>query len=289
MERAHPNSIQFIRIGPIRSALPNPDGILLKEVDRLLRPNGYFVYSAPPVYKKDKEYANIWEKLMNLTTRMCWSLIAREVQTAIWLKNETESCRIENAEKKLLRICEVKDDSQPSWKIPLGNCVRTGGGQENIQKLPSGPERLSVYSRSLKNLGISLDIFNSDTIFWQGQVQRYWNLMGVRETHIRNIMDMNANFGGFAAALRTLPVWVMNVVPKSMNNTLSAVYDRGLVGAFHDWCEPFSTYPRTYDLLHASHVFSHYQGHGEACHLEDIMLEMDRIIRPETLRMRPGC
>lgn len=47
-------------------------------------------------------------------------------------------------------------------------------------------------------------------------------------------------------------------------------------------CESFSTYPRTYDLLHASHIFSHYQGRGqEGCLLEDILLEMDRIIRPE--------
>jgi hypothetical protein len=46
-------------------------------------------------------------------------------------------------------------------------------------------------------------------------------------------------------------------------------------------CEPFSTYPRSYDLLHAFHLFSHYEGHKEDCLLEDIMLEMDRIIRPQ--------
>jgi hypothetical protein len=46
-------------------------------------------------------------------------------------------------------------------------------------------------------------------------------------------------------------------------------------------CEPFSTYPRTYDLLHADHLFTHYKIYGEGCLLEDIMLEMDRIIRPQ--------
>jgi len=45
-------------------------------------------------------------------------------------------------------------------------------------------------------------------------------------------------------------------------------------------CEPFSTYPRTYDLLHAPYLLSHYKGHGDGCMLEDIMLEMDRILRP---------
>lgn len=46
-------------------------------------------------------------------------------------------------------------------------------------------------------------------------------------------------------------------------------------------CEPFSTYPRTYDLLHVDHLLSHFKIHGKGCLLEDIMLEMDRIIRPQ--------
>lgn len=53
----------------------------------------------------------------------------------------------------------------------------------------------------------------------------------------RNVMDMNALYGGFAANLMSSddPVWVMNVVPTSVPNTLSAIYDRGLIGVVHDW------------------------------------------------------
>ena len=46
-------------------------------------------------------------------------------------------------------------------------------------------------------------------------------------------------------------------------------------------CEPFSTYPRSYDLLHASYLFSHYKDRGNICQLEDILLETDRMLRPE--------
>jgi hypothetical protein len=61
-------------------------------------------------------------------------------------------------------------------------------------------------------------------------------MAGQLEPHsVRNIMDMNANFGGFAAALIKEPVWVMNVVSPSAPNTLKAVYDRGLIGSYHDW------------------------------------------------------
>jgi hypothetical protein len=60
----------------------------------------------------------------------------------------------------------------------------------------------------------------------------------------------------FAAALRDLKVWVMNVVPIDSPDTLPIIYERGLFGLYHDWCESFSTYPRTYDLVHANHLFS---------------------------------
>ena len=43
-------------------------------------------------------------------------------------------------------------------------------------------------------------------------------------------------------------------------------------------CEAFSTYPRTYDLLHAWEVFSEIDERG--CSTEDLLIEMDRILRP---------
>lgn len=63
-------------------------------------------------------------------------------------------------------------------------------------------------------------------------------------------------FFRFAAALRDMKVWVMNVVSIDSPDTLPIIYERGLFGIYHDWCESFSTYPRTYDLLHADHLFS---------------------------------
>lgn len=60
----------------------------------------------------------------------------------------------------------------------------------------------------------------------------------------------------FAAALKDLKVWVMNIVTVDSPDTLPIIYERGLFGMYHDWCESFSTYPRSYDLLHADHLFS---------------------------------
>lgn len=44
-------------------------------------------------------------------------------------------------------------------------------------------------------------------------------------------------------------------------------------------CESFSTYPRTYDLLHAWMILSETEDRG--CSIEDLLIEMDRMLRPE--------
>ncbi|KAJ0715375.1 putative S-adenosyl-L-methionine-dependent methyltransferase [Helianthus annuus] len=280
------NSFEMVHCSRCRVDWHENDGILLKEINRLLRSNGYFIYSAPPAYRNDKDYPVIWDKMMNITSRICWKLVARKVQTAIWIKEADVACLQQNAEQNLINICYSADDNnnnnnKRSWNIPLRNCVTLDTLGASSRKLPPIPQRFSVYSESLGNIGLTQEKFLSDTLYWQDQVHEYWRLMNVDKSAIRNIMDMNALYGGFAVALSTWPVSVMNVVPATTNDTLSAIYERGLIGAFHDWCEPFSSYPRTYDLLHAYYLFSHYGNNKEGCLVEDIMLEMDRLIRPE--------
>ncbi|CAM8901058.1 unnamed protein product [Rhodiola kirilowii] len=90
-------------------------------------------------------------------------------------------------------------------------------------------------------------------------------------------MDMRAVYGGFAAALRDMKIWVMNVVNVNSPDTLPIIYERGLFGIYHDWCESFSTYPRTYDLLHADPPLLKLH---KRCKLAPVMAEIDRITRP---------
>ncbi|KAF5194362.1 S-adenosyl-l-methionine-dependent methyltransferases superfamily protein [Thalictrum thalictroides] len=99
---------------------------------------------------------------------------------------------------------------------------------------------------------------------------------------LRNVMDLNARYGGLNAAFLEAKksVWVMNVVPAMSTNTLPLILDRGFAGLLHDWCEPFPTYPRTYDLLHANGLLSLHIS-SMHCDIADLFLEMDRILRPE--------
>lgn len=54
---------------------------------------------------------------------------------------------------------------------------------------------------------------------------------------IRNVMDMNTKYGGLNSALleEKKSVWVMNVVPATVSNSLPLILDKGFVGVVHDW------------------------------------------------------
>lgn len=54
------------------------DGVLLLEVDRVLRPGGYFVYSSPEAYALDPFNRKIWRQMSDLARRMCWRVASKK-------------------------------------------------------------------------------------------------------------------------------------------------------------------------------------------------------------------
>lgn len=101
------------------------------------------------------------------------------------------------------------------------------------------PDRLSKPSARASVINNGASLFEVDSQKWVRRVSYYKKSLGVKlgSTHIRNVMDMNAFFGGFAAAIVSDPVWVMNVVSTRKPLTLGVIYDRGLIGVYHDWYE----------------------------------------------------
>ncbi|KAL6520199.1 hypothetical protein OROMI_032379 [Orobanche minor] len=260
------------------------DGILLLELDRLLRPGGYFVYSSPEAYAHDAENRRIWSSMYDLLRRMCWRVVARRDQTVIWAKPISNSCYRKRIPGSLPVLCGSDDDPDATWNMLMKACITpysTNMHREKGSGLEPWPRRLTAPPPRLAEVGISVEEFVKDTDVWRHRVAEYWKQMKsvTQRNSFRNIMDMNSNLGGFAAALKDKDVWVMNVAPVNASVTLKIVYDRGLIGTTHDWCESFSTYPRTYDLLHAWSVFSQIEARG--CSAEDLLIEMDRVLRPE--------
>ncbi|XP_017981695.1 PREDICTED: probable methyltransferase PMT24 [Theobroma cacao] len=266
-------------------------GKLLLELNRVLRPGGYFVWSATPVYQKLPEDVGIWQEMSRLTKSMCWDLVVikkdrlNAVGAAIYRKPTSNECYNKRS-RNIPPLCEESDDPNAAWNVPLQACMhKVPVDSERGSLWPAQwPERLEQPPYWLNSqVGVygkaAQEDFTADYNHWKTVVsQSYLNGMGINWSSVRNVMDMKAVYGGFAAALKDLKVWVMNVVPIDSSDTLPIIYERGLFGIYHDWCESFNTYPRTYDVLHADHLFSTTK---KRCKLVTVIAEVDRILRPE--------
>lgn len=268
-------------------------GKLLLELNRLLRPGGFFVWSATPIYQKLPEDAAIWEAMKKLTKAMCWEVVSISKDTvngvgvAVYKKPTNNEC-YEQRSTNEPPLCPTTDDPNASWNVPLEACmhkVPVATSERGSQWPEPWPARLdkTPYWLSSSQVGVygkpAPEDFSADNEHWKRVVSKsYLNGMGINWSSVRNVMDMRSVYGGFAAALKDLNVWVMNVVSVDSADTLPIIYERGLFGMYHDWCESFSTYPRTYDLLHADHLFSKLK---KRCNLVAVVAEVDRLLRPE--------
>ncbi|GJU76117.1 reverse transcriptase domain-containing protein [Tanacetum coccineum] len=135
------------------------------------------------------------------------------------------------------------------------------------------PDQIMAYvspfcceKRPQKSVVTKLVIVATTYFIWQ---EHNWRLFKNKKRSSKQVFDaiftavhlklLSSRFkkskdGGFAAALALNkdPVWVMNVVPVKANvNTLEVIYERGLIRTYRNWYEAMSTYPRTYDFIHA--------------------------------------
>ncbi|GAA0162860.1 methyltransferase [Lithospermum erythrorhizon] len=268
-------------------------GKLLLELNRLLRPGGFFVWSATPVYRKIPADVEIWDAMKSLTKSMCWEVVSitrdklNLVGIAIYRKPTSNKC-YEQRSQNDPPLCSKSDDPNAAWNVPLQACMHripVAASERGSQWPEMWPARVEKppYWLSSTQTGVygksEPEDFVSDYEHWKRVVENsYLKGMDINWSTVRNVMDMRAIYGGFAAALREMNVWVMNIIPIDSPDTLPIIYERGLFGIYHDWCESFNTYPRSYDLLHADHIFSKVK---TKCNYMAFIAEVDRILRPE--------
>ncbi|XP_052135318.1 probable methyltransferase PMT26 [Oryza glaberrima] len=267
-------------------------GMLLLELNRLLRPGGFFVWSATPVYQELPEDVEIWGEMVKLTKAMCWEMVSKtsdtvdQVGLVTFRKPADNACYMKRRQKEP-PLCEPSDDPNAAWNITLRACMHWVPTDPSVRGSwwpERWPERMekTPYWLNSSQVGVygkpAPEDFVADQEHWRKVVRNsYLTGMGIDWKTVRNVMDMRAVYGGFAAALRDMSVWVMNVVTINSPDTLPVIYERGLFGIYHDWCESFSTYPRSYDLLHADHLFSKLKSR---CEVLPVIVEVDRILRP---------
>lgn len=119
----------------------------------------------------------------------------------------------------------------------MENCVTpakpSGSWKPFPERLNAVPSRIT--SGSIP--GVSAELFEEDNRLWKKHVNAYRRVNKIIDSgRYRNVMDMNAGFGGFAAAIDSPKLWVMNVAPTiSEKASLGVVFERGLIGIYHDW------------------------------------------------------
>lgn len=282
------------------------DGIFLVEVDRLLRPGGYFVWTSTVTNTqrsvRNKVSLKKWNFVRNFAESMCWELLPQQDETVVWKKTSLKKCYFARRPGVGPSICSKGQDIESPYYRPLQACI--AGTQSRrwipIEERTKWPSRAKLNSSELKIHGLLSEALAEDSLNWNSAVNNYWSLLSplIFSDHpkrpgdddpsppynmLRNVLDMNAHFGGLNAALLDArkSVWVMNVIPTSGPNYLPLIIDRGFVGVLHDWCEAFPTYPRTYDLVHANGLLSMEFGQHSRCPMFDLFIEMDRVLRPE--------
>ncbi|KAJ7965725.1 S-adenosyl-L-methionine-dependent methyltransferases superfamily protein [Quillaja saponaria] len=282
------------------------DGILLIEADRLLKPGGYFVWTSPLTsaqgFLRNKENQKRWNFIHDFVENLCWEMLSQQEETVVWKKTSKKNCYNSRKPGVGPSICSKGHDVESPYYRQLQNCL--GGTQSSrwipIEKRTTWPSRANLKKNELAIYGLQPEEFTEDSENWRTAVRNYWSLLSpiIFSDHpkrpgdedpsppynmLRNVLDMNARFGGFNSALLEAgkSVWVMNVVPTSGTNYLPMILDRGFVGVLHDWCEAFPTYPRTYDLVHAGGLLSLEASQQRRCCTLDLFTEIDRLLRPE--------
>ncbi|KAG7979154.1 hypothetical protein I3843_05G116000 [Carya illinoinensis] len=231
------------------------DGMLLIEVDRVLKPGGYFVLTSPSGKLQGSSVGikkrNMLTPMEELTQKICWSLLAQQDETFIWQKTVDTDCYA-SRKQGAIPLCKEGHDIQ-SYYQPLVSCISGTSSKRwiPIQNRSAGSQ---LSSAELEVHGVLPEDFFEDLQIWRSALKNYWSLLTplIFSDHpkrpgdedplppfnmIRNVMDMNSHYGGLNAAFleEKKSAWVMNVVPIRARNTLPLILDQGFAGVLHDW------------------------------------------------------
>ncbi|KAH9788074.1 putative methyltransferase PMT15 [Citrus sinensis] len=244
------------------------DGLYLIEVDRVLRPGGYWILSGPPVNWEShwKGWNRTTEDLKSeqngietIARSLCWKKLIQKKDLAIWQKPTNHVHCIANRRVfKKPRFCKAQDPDM-AWYTKMETCLTPLPEVSNIKEIAGGqltkwPERLNAIPPRVNRGavdGVTAEMFREDTALWKKRVTYYKSVdyQLAQPGRYRNLLDMNAYLGGFAAALVDDPLWVMNTVPvEAKINTLGVIYERGLIGTYQNWYV-FISPLRSYSLI----------------------------------------
>ncbi|KAK1325094.1 putative methyltransferase PMT17 [Acorus calamus] len=155
------------------------EGLYLIEVDRVLRPGGYWILSGPPINWK-KHYKG-WERtqedlkkeqdaIEDVAKRLCWKKVVEKRDLAIWQKpiNHVE-CINSRKIYKTPHICQ-NDNADFAWYKKMETCITPLPEASNVEEVAGGalerwPERAFAIPPRIRSgtiPGITAEKFRED-------------------------------------------------------------------------------------------------------------------------------
>ncbi|XP_065632187.1 probable methyltransferase PMT28 [Quercus suber] len=172
-------------------------GKLLLEMNRILRPGGYFILSTKHESIEEEE------AMSRLTASICWNILAHkteevsEVGVKIYQKPESNGI-YELRRKKNPPLCKENENPDAAWHVPIKTCLHTIPSaieQHGTEWPEEWPKRLDTYPDWLNDKERVIE----DTKHWKAIVDKsYLTGVGIDWSNIRNVMDMKAIYGGYA-------------------------------------------------------------------------------------------
>ena len=72
------------------------DGKYLIEVDRVLKPGGYFVWTSQitdtQTFRYKKENQKRWNFIQDFVEYLCWKMLSQQDETVVWKKTSKSNC-----------------------------------------------------------------------------------------------------------------------------------------------------------------------------------------------------
>ncbi|GAB4840108.1 hypothetical protein Ancab_020868 [Ancistrocladus abbreviatus] len=101
------------------------DGMFILEVDRLVKPGGYFVLTSATSKSRGSllttRKGNMLTPVEEFTQKICWSLLDQQDETFIWQKTADTHCHASRKQGSI-PLCKEEHDSQ-SYYHPLVPCI----------------------------------------------------------------------------------------------------------------------------------------------------------------------
>ncbi|XP_058070388.1 probable methyltransferase PMT5 isoform X1 [Magnolia sinica] len=102
------------------------DGAFLIEVDRMLKPGGYFVLTSPtskpqPASQNGKNRI-MFMRVEDFTQKICWSLLSQQDETFIWQKTADINCFASRKQGGIPPVCKDEKGVE-SYYQPLLSCI----------------------------------------------------------------------------------------------------------------------------------------------------------------------